>query len=81
MDRPIQSRPHAAGWEGRGRVNTCRRIEHVDPNDPAKVSAFEMLWAEIEGQRRTRAADMPTEQRAIRHLFDAWYRLKELGWR
>ena len=62
-------------------MNACKRIEHVDPNDPAQVSAFEMLWAESEGQRRTRAADMPTEQRAIRHLFDAWYRLKELGWR
>ena len=41
----------------------------------------EMIWAEVEGQRRTRAANMPTEQRAIRTLFDAWYRLKELGWR
>jgi len=50
----------------------CR---HIDPG------MAEMIWAEVEGQRRTRAANMPTEQRAISTLFDAWYRLKELGWR
>jgi len=41
---------------------------------------LEALWAECEGARRTRAADMPTEQRAINKLFEAWLRLKELGW-
>lgn len=40
-----------------------------------------MIWAEVQGAQRTRAANMPTEQRAIHALFDAWYRLKELGWR
>jgi hypothetical protein len=40
----------------------------------------EYLWAECEGQRRTRAANMPTEQLAIDALFEAYLRLKELGW-
>lgn len=41
----------------------------------------EDLWAECQGAQRTRAADMPTEQRAINALFQAWCRLKDLGWR
>ena len=41
----------------------------------------ETMWAEVQGQARTRAANMPTEQRAITALFDAWYRLQDFGWR
>lgn len=39
------------------------------------------IWAAAQAEARTRAADMPTEQRAIDSLFSAWYRLKEMGWK
>lgn len=62
--------------EGNGAIacgsDGCR---HIDQHEA------EMIWAECQGRARTRAANMPTEQRAISTLFDAWYRLKELGWR
>jgi len=47
---------------------------------PIDQQVAETLWAEAQGAQRTRAANMPTEQRAMNALFDAWYRLKELGW-
>ena len=34
-----------------------------------------------EAERAKRETDMPTEQDAINRLWDAWYRLKELGWK
>lgn len=50
----------------------CRHIDQ---------EAVEKLWAEAQAAQRTRAANMPTESKAIHALFDAWYRLKELRWR
>lgn len=40
----------------------------------------EALWKSAEDARAKRAADMPTEQDALRVLTDAVHRLKELGW-
>jgi hypothetical protein len=35
----------------------------------------------INAAKAKREADMPDEQAAIRAMFEAWVRLKELGWR
>lgn len=45
------------------------------------MNLAEEIWAAAQAGARTRAADMPTERRAIDSLFSAWYRLKELGWK
>lgn len=42
--------------------------------------ALKMLDA-CEAERAKREADMPTEQDAVNKLWEAWYRLKELGWK
>ena len=41
----------------------------------------ERIFAAVEAAERERAERMPTEKDAIRVMFDAWQRLKELGWR
>ena len=41
----------------------------------------EAILASVEAMRDHRARLMPTEQDAIRSMFQAWQRLKELGWR
>lgn len=40
----------------------------------------ERLWAEAEAQASKRAADMPDENAALRVMFNAYQRLRELGW-
>ena len=45
-----------------------------------ETEATAMLDA-CEAERAKREADMPTEQDAINALWDAWQRLKELGWK
>lgn len=39
------------------------------------------LFERVETRRADRERAMPTEQDAIRLMFEAWQRLKELGWR
>lgn len=41
---------------------------------------FERIWAKADEAKIKRAADMPTEQNALDIMFQAWLRLKELGW-
>lgn len=41
----------------------------------------EKLFAQIDAAKARRAELMPTEQDAIRAMFEAWQRLRELGWR
>ena len=41
----------------------------------------EKLFAQIDAEKARRAELMPTERDAIRAMFEAWQRLKELGWR
>lgn len=40
----------------------------------------EHIWSRAEHHQQRRAAAMPTEQDAINAMFEAWQRLKELGW-
>ena len=40
----------------------------------------QQLWDEAEREEKNRADAMPTEQDAINQMFQAYQRLKELGW-
>lgn len=39
------------------------------------------LFAQIDAEEVARAEKMPDERAALRQMFEAWLRLKELGWR
>jgi len=41
---------------------------------------FDKMWAAAEADTAKRAAALPTEQDAIAAMFQAYLRLKELGW-
>lgn len=50
-------------------------------HEPLLRSEADAIWAQCEAARIKREADMPTERDAIEAMFQAWLRLKELGWR
>ena len=50
-------------------------------HEPLTRSEADALRERAEHLKRQRAADMPTEEAAIVTMFQAWLRLKELGWR
>jgi hypothetical protein len=50
-------------------------------HEPLRRSEADAILASVEAAKAKRAADMPTEEDAVRAMWDAWYRLKELGWR
>lgn len=50
-------------------------------HEPLRKSEAEAIWSESEKAKALRAEQMPDEQAAIRALFGAWLRLKELGWK
>ena len=50
-------------------------------HEPLRRSEADAIMASVEAAKAKRAADMPTEQDAARVMWEAWYRLKELGWR
>lgn len=43
--------------------------------------SYEAIVADAEAKAAARAASMPTEKDAINAMFQAWLRLKELGWK
>ena len=49
-------------------------------HEPLTRAEGDKLWAACKAREQKRAADMPTEQDAINAMFEAWQRLKELGW-
>lgn len=49
-------------------------------HEPLTASEADKLEVTIERDRQHRIALMPDEQTAIRMMFDAYQRLKELGW-
>lgn len=49
-------------------------------HEPLTRREAEALHERVEARTRKRAADMPDEQAAINAMFEAWQRLKELGW-
>ena len=50
-------------------------------HEPLRKDEADALWASCEAARERRASDMLDEKAALKVLFDAWLRLKELGWR
>lgn len=49
-------------------------------HEPLRASEAEALAAQVEAAEQRRKEMMPDERAAIRMLFDAYQRLKELGW-
>lgn len=49
-------------------------------HEPLTRAEGEALWNRAKERERQRAERMPDEQSAIDAMFDAWLRLKELGW-
>jgi hypothetical protein len=50
-------------------------------HEPLTAAEARSFWEASERQKEARAALMPDEQSAIDAMFEAWVRLKELGWR
>lgn len=50
-------------------------------HEPLTRAEADAIWAECERLEAKRAEDMPTEQDAINAMFEAYQRLRELGWR
>jgi len=53
----------------------------VHRHEPLTRAEGAALWQSAKESERLRAERMPDEQAAIRGLFEAWLRLKELGWK
>lgn len=50
-------------------------------HEPLRESEADAIMAAADAAQQRRTELMPTEQDAAAMLFQAWYRLKELGWR
>jgi hypothetical protein len=50
-------------------------------HEPLTRREADALWERAMALKAKREADMPDEQSAIKAMFEAWQRLKELGWR
>lgn len=50
-------------------------------HEPLRKSEADALMQSIDEAKRRRAEMMPTDRDAAKAMFEAWYRLKELGWR
>lgn len=49
-------------------------------HEPLTRAEADALWDKCESAKKNRAELMPDEKTAIKTMFDAWLRLKELGW-
>lgn len=68
---------------GHKTFDTGERDNHGLPvfrHEPRTRAEGEALWQSAKEEERLRAERMPDEQAAIRALWDAHQRLKELGW-
>lgn len=50
-------------------------------HEPLTRGEADEILARVEAAKQRRAEQMPTEEAAVKALWDAWYRLKELGWK
>ena len=50
-------------------------------HEPLTADEAKAIWEAAEKAQADRAIRMPDEKTAIHAMFDAWQRLKELGWR
>lgn len=53
---------------------------HPFRHEPLTRKEGDALWGRVQELEAKRATDMPTEQDAVKTLWNAWQRLKELGW-
>lgn len=65
-----ETTPEARGW---ATLTDGRRV-------PLSAAECDAIMADVEARRAKRAADMPDERAALNTLFEAFQRLKELGW-
>jgi len=49
-------------------------------HEPIRKDEADALWAACEAEQEERVKRLPDEPSAIKALFEAWLRLKELGW-
>ena len=69
---------------GHKTFDTGERDENGLPifrHEPLTRAEGDALWEAAEKAKKDREARMPDEMTAVRAFFDAWQRLKELGWR
>lgn len=69
---------------GHKTFDTGTRDRHGMPvfrHEPLTRAEGDAIWQAAKAAEQRRAEQMPDEQSAIQALFDAWYRLKELGWK
>lgn len=50
-------------------------------HEPLTRTEADALWAAADAAKKARAEAMPTEQDAVRAMWSAWERLRELGWK
>lgn len=50
-------------------------------HEPLRQSEADEIMARIDARDKRLAEQMPTERDAAQALFEAWYRLKQLGWK
>lgn len=50
-------------------------------HEPLTRAEADAIWSAAEAAKAKRAVDMPDERAALNAMFQAWSRLKELGWR
>lgn len=50
-------------------------------HEPLTRAEADAIMARVDAAKAAREAKFPTTEDAVRGLWDAWYRLKELGWR
>lgn len=65
-------------------IDTGERDQHGIPifrHEPITEAEANAIWESVEKAGKERAERMPDEKAAISALFEAWQRLKELGWK
>lgn len=60
---------------------TFRNEDGSFRHEPLTRGEADEIMARVEAAKTLRAERMPTEEAAVKALWDAWYRLKELGWK
>jgi hypothetical protein len=50
-------------------------------HEPLTRAEADALWERVEAKRKARAEAMPTEEDAVRAMWSAYQRLRELGWK
>lgn len=71
-------------WPADDKIVGHKTIANEDGSlrhEPLRSAEARAFWAASEQAKEARLRAMPAEQDAINAMFEAWVRLKELGWR